>query len=457
MNKFKITPKIALIIVLAAITIAGIYLYIRSSNNKNGDVSETGDRGFLSFFGERKVKPIDETTVPGVTPGQSDTGGGITAGNIDSGITTGGSTGLSGGSSGNLGSLSLRPIGINTNTGSTGGSNAAGSTGQGGAGGTGTGIGGGTNGGGTGGVGQGNTGGTNIPQVDCTPPQLPYTNDEIAELKALTERFYRIAANLHTDSDIQNEVSTRKSYYDLYNQTIDYTKQCYAELKDPKYADRAKNSSARWHPYLTEKVLTRIVKYDSRVALVTNSDKTRLNKEISDISLSLYSFDTQKKYLESLGANINSSQSAKLQILKDDIALLNNQLTTKKAELASLSSSQDAVSKDIIGTFFTEDKYRLSNLTEIIDLKVARQNNNARIDKIWSYTNRIINDSGNGSQVINNLWTPSHPYFQINPLKSLVLDKWKESLNDAPRYQPGNYPQSFMHKFRMLEDGLRVW
>ncbi len=452
MNKFKLTPKIALITVLALITIAGILLYLRYNNTAKKNPAAL-DSGFLSFFGGRKVKPSDEGNIPGVIPNQGGATGGLSSG-LTSGETTSGDT--AGGTAGNntAGRLTLKPIGSSglSTAGTTTGNTGGGSTTVGGTGSTSGNTGGGsTTVGGTGGTSGGTTtGGNVIPQIDCTPPSLPYTQEQIAELRELTQRFYRISANLHTNSDIQNENDTRKAYYDLYNQTIDYTKQCYAELKDPKYADKAKNSSAAWHPYLTDLVLEKIKTYDPRVAFVTTNAKTAINKRISQLADCVYGSQTQINFIDNLSTKTNIHANKKKQ-LQTQMATCQKEWEVKAEELKNLGSTGSSIAREIIGTFFTEDVYKDDKLF------VARRNNNARIDYIWGHTKHIIDDNGRGSNVVDNFWTGSHDYFNINPLKSLVLDKWDESLNDAPRYQPGNFPQSYMHKFRMLEDGLRVW
>ncbi len=450
MKKFKLTPKIILIIVLGLITIAGIYFYFTSSANRSSRVDGTGDQGFFSFFGERKIKPLDDTTVPGVNTG---TDGGDTGTTIPTDTAGGGGSGTATGAVGGSGSISLRPIGSNI------GSGGSGSTGT-------TGAGSSTAGGNTGGANTGGTstaggtttgGGTVIPQVDCTPLQLPYTDAEIAELKELTQRFYRIAANLHTDVDVENERLTRKSYFDLYNQTNKYTEQCYAELKDPKYTNKSKNSSAEWHPYLTETVLKRIATYDPRVQFVISNEEARLNQQIVLAGQKISRINTQIAFIDSLGSSANDAQKNLRSVLVGDLQTETNNLNKYKSDLTTFKSTSSGISKGIVGTFFTEDKYKLLNL------RVPRQNKNARIDKIWLYAGTYIKDSGRSTNTTNDLFTPGSSLFNVNPLKSLILDQWDDSLNDAPRYDPGtppanaNLPQSYMHIFRMVEDGLRIW
>ncbi len=452
MKRFKIKPKVALIIILGLVTLAGIIVYMRATapNKVNGDAE---DKSFFSFFGERKIKPLDDNTVPGASTGGSGSANdGVTGGDTNGGDIGGGSTSSTSGLTGGSGSLSLRPIGTNVQSGGTTslGSTGAGTggTGSGGfTGGTGSTTGGGTN----------NNPGQNIPQVDCSPVQLPYTDAEIAELKELTQRFYRIAANLHTDVDIENERLTRKSYYDLYNQTLDYTKQCYAELKDPKYADKAKNANAEWHPYLTDTVLKRIAVYDPRVKFVINSEEASLNQQISTTNILISRINTQIAFIDSLGSNANAAQKNLRDTLSSDLQTQNSYLAKFKKDLADLKTTTGGISKGVVGSFFTEDVYKLTNL------RVPRLNKNARIDRIWRYAGEYGKDSGN--KIWGQLFDPDNPniYYPLNPLKTLIKDYWDDKINDAPRYDPGNppehenLPQSYMHIFRMVEDGLRIW
>ena len=267
MTNFKFTPKLAFAIILVVVFITGVVLLLRTSNNvsKNGDIPE---KSLLSFFGERKNKPLDETTVAGAID-KSGSGG---SGNKDDqiigtcfdGIKNSDETSIDiggrciditgqGSGSGALGkgSLSLKPIGSN-------GSGGSGSSGSGGSGGNG-GTGGSGSGGGTGGTGFGNDPGTGYPQTDpgyviktidevesfvpinCTPKPIEFTEEEIGKLKKLEQRFNKVAAEIRTQQDVDTLVQTRQNYYDYLSSdyrvdsrkdgtgVVELTKQCVAE------------------------------------------------------------------------------------------------------------------------------------------------------------------------------------------------------------------------------------
>ncbi len=446
----KLTPKIIFIIILGLIFAVGMILLIKTPGGRK--TGETNEKGLLSFFGDRKTKPQDETVVPGANTGtgSGDSGGG--ANGNDNGTGSGSSNGGNGsGASGKgSGSLSIKSVGMTTFGGGSGqsgvgsGGNGVGSTGNGGN------VGGGT----TGGTG---TGGIIDPiiQVDCTPPQLPYTEEEIAELRNLTQRFYRIAANLHTDTDIENERLTRKSYLDIYNKTVDYTKQCYQQLKDPKYADKAKNSSARWHPYLTQGVIKRIATYDARVAVSASTAKKSLEDSIATI-------EAQLVYLKGLSIK-NTAQ-------KDLIASLETSLVSKKSELADLDTPTSPYFKDdIVGTFFTENVFKGQNL------KVGRNNINSRRTKLFYLIKDIMIDNGD-EDIFNCFMHKEYSPCKESDIENIdfppyeILLKPFEDQVDLCNKEPGNKKclnnagnsgndgfKSLVHKFQMLEDGLRVW
>lgn len=465
MNKFKITPKIALIIVLVLITITGIVVYL-SYNKKAKSNPTVADSGFLSFFGGRKVKPNDESTIPGVIPNQGgDTGGlvgGNTAGQDTSGDTTGGNTS---GNTSNGGKLMLRPIGnsnlsLNDNNGNTvnggSGSSTAGNTGGNTNNGT---VTAGNTGGGSGGT---TSGGNTIPQIDCTPPTLPYTQPQIEELKELNARFYRISANLHTASDVQNELDTQKSYFDLYTQATNYTKQCYKELADPANKTKAVNASAKHHPYITEKVLALIRKYDPRVIIAEKNDVKKIDDEIAELNSKLMIANAQVYFLNNLSTRTDN-QEGKLKSLNNyDIPRLNEEIDYKKNQKWAFQNTKLVLMYyEVLGSFFEEDEYLLPdpndpNKKVLSDLKVARPNVNLRYNRIWGYTKELINNRGQNTQVIDNMWTVGNEYYNYNPLKPLAQDRLDSRLNDAPN-GPNGEPQSWAHRFRLIETALRIW
>ncbi len=462
MNKFKITPKIALIIVLVLITIAGIAVYF-AYNKKTQSSPAVSDSGFLSFFGGRKVKPNDESTIPGVIPNQDGNTGGLTGGLTAGGDTSGDTSGGNTAGNNQNGKLTLRPIGngnLSLNDNNGGNTNVNG--GSGGSGGSNTG--GGSAGGNTAGGNTGsNTGGNGIPQIDCTPPTLPYTQPQIEELKELTARFYRISANLHTASDVQNEIDTQKSYYDLYTQATGYTKQCYKELADPANKNKAQNASAKSHPYITDKVLQLIRKYDPRVIIAEKTDVTKINNEIASLNDKLAIANSQIYFLENLSSKTDA-QNLKLAALKEDIKRYASDIDYKKNQKWAFQNTKLVLMYyETLGSFFEEENkytlptsYKTDTYNNILELKVARPNTNSRYNKIWAYTAKIIEDRGQQTQVIRDMWTVGSEYYNYNPLKPLAQDKLDPSLNDAPNSVNGE-SQSWVNRFRLIETALRVW
>lgn len=472
--------KIAFVVLLSLVFVAGVFLLVQTSRDNSSP--DTESRGFLSFFGDRKTRLDDEQVIPGVgtsTAGQSTSG--ITSGENTSGITgqstaggelgTGG-TGTTGGAitGGGQGSFSINSIGTNGSQigGTVGGGSGASNTG------IGTTGGGGNSGGFTGGQTTGGTTGA-IPQIDCTPPQLPYTQGEIQALQALTNEFYRISANLHTDVDIQNEKDTRKSYYDLFNKTREYTQQCYnqvaVEMKksatDP--TKKAINANARWHPYLTQAVLDKLGGYDPRVKVSPITDHAKLLTEISALDSQINSINAQIDFLESLknsayisgpglsNPNFNSGQQYKLDALKSELPPLLVARGFKQRDYDAIKYNKPIVQgADILGTFFTEAKF--SNF----DLRVARENINFRRKDLWDKSKSWLEYYDNDvakyfyDQLCfgnNNHNTVCENGRDIYPLKVWLIDKMNAELylDDA------GVGKTYFNRFQQIEDGLRIW
>lgn len=459
MNANKI--KIAFVTILGLVLVIGIYLLIRTPNPNDSKSGGSG-RGFLSFFGERRTKPLDDTVVPGASTAGSTagaTGGtsGDTAGATGGQGSSASGTGSTGGAiTGGQGSFSVRSIGSNGISGgfaTGGGTSGSGSAGSG------------SGGSSSGGSGSGGTGGgpNPIPQIDCTPPQLPYTEQEIAQLKDLTNQFYRISANLHTDVDIQNELDTRKSYFDLYNQTISYTKQCYDQVKvemaktDPTKR-KAIDSNARWHPYLTEAVLNKIAAYpDPRISFtrpLTNKDQ--LQRKITELNSSIASADAQIAYLNNLSSR-NLGQNTRLADLQVERANYINDRAIYQTELDGIAKPTVISSaKDVLGSFFPQDVF------DGVDLKQSRKNLNFRREYLWRGVEGWI--QSNDKDVYEYFFWNSDKFckgkdacaesgWQYNPLVELLWDpRHKETWLDT-----AGFGQAWVNPFREIEDGLRVW
>ncbi len=116
MNKFNI--KTAFAIILIIIFVIGAYLLFKSPK-PGTSTTNVGDKGFLSFFGNRDTKPVDETTVPGAKSGNKNNTGDLQTGGNTNGTGTDGNDN-NGGSNGN-----------NSNGNGSGGNNTGGSNGNG--------------------------------------------------------------------------------------------------------------------------------------------------------------------------------------------------------------------------------------------------------------------------------------------------------------------------------------
>lgn len=474
MKQFIFNPKTIFVVILILILGTGVYLLLSTPSAGIKDGS-TSSRGFLSFFGDRKTRPDDEQVVPGVntsTAGQSTVG--LTSGE-DTGTTgqstaggeigTGG-TGTTGGAitGGGQGSFSINSIGSN--------GSQIGSTTGGGSGNSGTGIG--VTGGGSGGFTGGQTGGTTgtIPQIDCTPPQLPYTQGEIQALQALTNEFYRISANLHTDVDIQNERDTRKSYYDLYTQTKEYTKQCYAQVtaemkkSDTDPTKKALESNARWHPYLTDTIIENISKYDGRVGFSTPlTDKGLLEKEIREMISLIVLNDAQVNFLNTL-PSLNENQKFILESFVQEKIDLNASIAIKKDQLSKITTPKKLSSSEILGSFFFEESF------DGFSLKVARENINYRRIYLWNAVDKWLGD--NDGDVWQYYFWPGGNYrehpgqycqvsggrascvqsgFNYNPL----VDFLRQSRKKEAWLDTAGQDKSWANPFQWIENGLNVW
>lgn len=401
MNKFN--PRTAFVIILILIFGVGLFLLLKTPKPAN-DGTTPGDKGFLSFFGSRKLKTVDETTVPGANSNNKYNPDGTlnpnydptkdATDNVGTGGTGSGGTGTGGngtGSNGNgtggtgangtgSGSLSIKSIGTNTGGGGQGGN--GGDQGVGGGGNPGGGSGPGTGGGvgpGGGGVGPNNPtnpdGSVNpnydprydvnwryicpvdnpncnvvqpIETVDCTPPKLPYTQAEIDQLKVLLARFYNIASGLKTQSDIQNERDTRASYIDLINQAADYTKACIAQVKEEKAKPTGKSldNNPRWNPYLSASFVKKLPENDQAISDFTS--------QIKFLTENIELYNAQIEFLKSKGT-LNDSQKVLLtKTLPYELSKAEDTLSKIKQSLADLQNPKKRSVKLLKGTFFPE-------------------------------------------------------------------------------------------------------
>lgn len=74
-----------------------------------------------------------------------------------------------------------------------------------------------------------------IKQCNLDDYKLKFTEEEQAELDKLLREFYRIAASIKTEEDIELEHEAKLSYIGLVDEAKDLTKQCYAELNSATY------------------------------------------------------------------------------------------------------------------------------------------------------------------------------------------------------------------------------
>lgn len=485
MNRLNI--KTAFVIILILILGVGIYLFLRTSKQDANGVSQD-DKGFLSFFGERKTKPTDETTVPGAKPGSNNNDGVNNGSNSDSnsnngqdGSTDNNSNGSNSNGVGN-GSLSIKSIGTNQNGASNGSSGV--------------------------GVGNNPNGSTNpndpnnpqnggvivcpasnpncnqppVETIDCTPPKLPYTDEQIAQLKILVARFYNIAAGLKTQSDIQNEIDTRESYIEIVNQAHVYTNQCLAEIKavkdgtnvtlldgsTVKLTNKVIDNNPRWNPYLPIK----FVKSLPASAEAINELNYQLNVYKNNINF----INAQKNYLNNLGTSRNDAQDALLVKLDQDYkkAVQDRDDTIKK--ISDVKSGGTTGLKLLKGTFFPENK---RNGVDYIA--------SGRLNDDWDRRFRIYFAISKHLFETSNFWTtkndgdPQQPwairyFFQgtsqsnaDNPLYWLLSDipndfsgakNEKEAIdkhNKGENSNPNAWGLKNFHRLQQLEDALGIW
>lgn len=74
-----------------------------------------------------------------------------------------------------------------------------------------------------------------VKQCNLDDYKLTFTDAEQEELDRLLREFYRIAASIKTEEDIDIEYGAKVSYVDMANEAKELTKQCYEETSSSKY------------------------------------------------------------------------------------------------------------------------------------------------------------------------------------------------------------------------------
>ncbi len=467
MNKLNI--KSAFVIILILILGVGIYLFFRASKNSTTD-SGQNDKGFMSFFGDRKTKPVDETTVPGAKPG-SNNNGDVNSNNPNdpnndpNGNNSGGNTNQGGSGSGSTGSgsgsLSIKSIGTNQ-----GGASGSGSSGVGGLGGN---IGNNPND-----PNNPNSSGqvvcpdsnpncnnvVTVETVDCTPPKLPYTEAEINQLKDLVARFYNISSSLKTESDIKNEIDTRTSYIEIINEANAYTNQCIKEVKAEQAAPanlrKAIDNNPRWHPFISPSFVAKLPASKTTIDDL-NSKKTAVNYQLSK-------YDAQIKFLESL--NRNENQNNFLKNVKDDRNKALKELAELNQKIKDINEGNTSGQRILAGTFFPEPTERFNfTLGKKVDyIATGRRNDD------WDRRERLWNMIGDRLWATSNFWTTSgvnQPwaifYFYQGTAESEERNPLIWLIRDLPNSPDPNNPNpnakgvKNFHRLQQLEDALGVW
>ncbi len=398
MNKFS-NPKIIFVVMLVLILGFGMFLLFKNPTGNNTG-KNADNKGLLSFFGERKTKPNDETTVPGVKPGDVNNdgftdlnGNGIN----DKDESNSNSDGTNGNGQGNNnqdnnGSLSIKNIGTN-------GSNTNGNTT-----GSGTGNGGGTGSGSTTGTGGGTSGGQEEPtiQVDCTPKKLVFTPAQQKRLDALNKRFYELAAELKTEQDVENLQRTKENYINFISSDystnspkdgsgiVELTKKCFDERNSSAIATANKKTTdplygkpigLRPNPFITSNNLSEILATNSQFRAILFREKrsiennlttikteiSALNKEIAILENNLVKL--KKDYLEA----IKSGDFAKEAAAEQSILNTNDSLDGLRSDLQR-KNEEKLKSESIINQMNTDPLSHFANSTSYVDPKDEKIN-----------------------------------------------------------------------------------
>jgi len=392
MNKLS-NPKIIFVVMLVLILGFGMFLLFKTpaGNNTGKNVD---NKGLLSFFGERKTKPNDETTVPGVNDGGVKNpndfldlnGNGIN----DKDESNTGSDNTNGNGQGdnnqdNNGSLSIKNIGTN-------GSNVNGNTT-----GSGTGNGGGTGSGSGTGTGSGTGGGQEEPavQVDCTPKKLVFTPAQQKRLDALNKRFYELAAELKTEQDVENLQRTKENYINFISSDysanspkdgsgiVELTKKCFDERNSSASATANKKTTdplygkpigLRPNPFITSNNLSEILATNSQFRAILFREKrsiennlttiktqiSALNKEIAILENNLVKLkEDYLKAIKSTPVDFAKEAAAEQSILNtnDSLDYLRSDLQRKNEEKSKSEAMINQMNTDPLSHFANSTSY----------------------------------------------------------------------------------------------------
>lgn len=386
-------PKIIFVILLVVILFVGMFLLFKTPSSNIKNTGDVGNKGLLSFFGDRKTKPNDETTVPGANSGDINSGGFIDLnGNgindkdeADSNGDDANGNGQNGDGTGddnqnNNGSLSIKNIG-------TSGSNINGSI---------------------------NPSNPNDPQnpnnpynpnnpngkleepaiqVDCTPKQLVFTAAQQKRLDALNKRFYELAAELKTQQDVENLQRTKENYINYISSDyatnskkdgsgiVELTKQCFderAKVNTAKNSNKTtdpffgKQIGLRPNPFITNKNLDEIL-VSSPVFRATllrekrsieenlikiKTDIRSINSEIKTIENDLIKLN--KDFLEAVRSGDTSKESAAEQSIlnkNDELDTLKSDLQRKQEEQIKSEVLLDQIKNDPLSYFANNTSY----------------------------------------------------------------------------------------------------
>jgi hypothetical protein len=445
MKNFKFNPKIALIVTLILITGVGVYIYLSTTNNFK-KTNQVEDRGFLSFFGDRKVKPVDETTVPGVTP--TNTVGSNTAGSIDAGdVDLNNGSNVVGGSSGNL---SLKPIGVNTIVNGGSGSASTNTTG-------GTGTEGRSTSGATGGNTTGGSTGTTVnppsEQVNCTPKEIEFTEAEKKKLKELEVRFYQVAAEIKTEQDVETLVRTRQNYYNYLSSdysvnsrkdgtgVVELTKQCFTERNksiedtlayekerrlrfgsglpdsdlDKKYPLANKSLGLRPSPFITKDMFNKMASVSpfrqflnkERQTIISEIKKTNLDITESEEKIKLLFTEAEKK-LEDYNNSIDNDNPNNLQASKkalNDYNIAISRHDNEKARLFTLREKTKNLDYLLNQNINDPFSYFANNTTYIVYEKpISIETKLSRLNNVYQNVQSMFYNTFEWGDILDKFW-----------------------------------------------------
>lgn len=417
-----------------------------SKTSSNTDIQ---DKGLFSFFGDRKIKPLDETTVPGINNGNNNGNGNGNIGDVD-GSNNGNNNGTD-----NNGGLSIRPVG----------------SGQGGS----TGSDGGVSGGGTGGFNPGGgviidttggTGGTGfnpdgapinpVTQLNCTPKQIEFTEDELKKLKALETRFYKIAAEIKTQQDVETLTRTRQNYYDYlssdYSATsrkdgsgvIELTKQCFIERRGVVIANSKKDTSnplygkplgLRPNPFITSSVFKTLTN-SGVLRTFLETEKKILSDQIKPFNDKIAEEQKKLKAVEDLEAvYAKSTNGGGTNVLDPNWWTLydtavevahesNSKIALLKIEKAKIEALLNSVNNDPFSYFTNNVTYVEKEEPYDIEIEQSRKNG------VYLTVRKAFDSAFGKGDIISKMWGGDNSSYEddynkahSNPLKDAGFGK----------------------------------